>query len=73
MWSASRASWPKRRRDRVLMLEDEVELLSWAPRPMLNIRSSQPCSPFHCGGHKTVEETDAVHEAIESCYAALRD
>lgn len=57
-----------------MLLEDEVALVG-APPPLeiLVIEHHRPCSQSHCNGHPTREETDAVHDAIDSCYAALRD
>jgi len=56
-----------------MMLEDEVELVLLAPNGEIYVEDPQPCSRNHCKGHRTPAEMRAVHEAIESCYAALRD
>jgi len=56
------------------MLEDEVELVLLAPiYDEIDEVDPRPCSRTHCRGHRTQGELTAVHEAIESCYAALRD
>jgi len=57
------------------MLEDEVELALLAtPSPVvIDIRTVRPCSRTHCHGHQTQAELVAVHDAIDSCYAPLRD
>ncbi len=56
-----------------MLLEDEVEA-ALLPSPIeFELPDGRPCSPFHCNGHVTREETAAVHDAIDSCYVALRD
>ena len=57
-----------------MMLEDEVELALLAPQgEYVVLESPLTCTSWICAGHQTRAEMRAVHEAIESCYAALRD
>jgi hypothetical protein len=59
-----------------MMLEDEVMLAALALPPLFDeIVAASPitCTLWICAGHRTRAETKAVHEAIESCYAAASD
>lgn len=57
----------------MLMLEDEVMLAQLPPLREIRVVEWRPCSLAHCNGHVDRREMEAVHHAIESCYAPLRD
>lgn len=59
-----------------MMLEDEVDLVVGflvADAADFVVESPPTCGLHTCRGHTTQAEAEAVHDAIDSCYAATRD